>query len=342
MKLISFAIPSYNSQDYLSHCVDTLLSGGEDVEILIINDGSRDNTAAIADAYAARYPTIVRAIHKENGGHGSGVNRGREEATGLYYKVVDSDDWVNEEALKTLLDTIRQHRAENRLPDLYITNFIYDHAYDNTRFVRRWQKQFPVNSFCTWADVGSFYGSQVLLMHSLMYRTDLLRESETVLPEHTFYVDNFFAYKPLPLMKTIYYLDVNLYHYFIGRDDQSVNIRNFVRRYDQQLRVMECMVDAYSYAEIDRMEKPLRRYMLHCLSAIMMNTMMFCCSGGSEPERIAAHDGLWQHIREKDPRMYRFLAHRAMPAMLKWMPWKLRGKCMLTGYKLLCRFVKLG
>lgn len=342
MKLISFAVPSYNSQDYLSHCVDTLLSGGEDVEILIVNDGSKDNTAAIADAYAAKYPTIVRAIHKENGGHGSGVNRGREEAQGLYYKVVDSDDWVNEEALKTLLQTIKTHMAENNLPDLYITNFIYDHVYDNTRFVRNWRKQFPVNSFCTWADVGTFIGSQVLLMHSLMYKTELLRKSQTILPEHTFYVDNYFAYKPLPLMQKIFYLDVNLYHYFIGRDDQSVNIRNFVRRYDQQLRVMRYMVDSYTYAQIDRMEKPLRSYMLHCLSAIMMNTMMFCCAGGSEPERIAAHEELWQHIRDNDPDLYNFLAHRGMPMAFKWMPWKMRGKCMLVGYKILCKFVKLG
>lgn len=342
MKLISFAVPSYNSQNYLRHCVDTLLSGGEDVEILIVNDGSKDDTAIIADEYAAKYPTIVRAIHKENGGHGSGVNRGREEATGLYYKVVDSDDWVNEEALKTLLDTIKTHMAENTLPDLYITNFIYDHVYDNTRFVRRWNRQFPVNSFCTWKDVGSFYGSQVLLMHSLMYKTELLRKSETILPEHTFYVDNYFAYRPLPLMQKIYYLDVNLYHYFIGRDDQSVNIKNFTKRYDQQLRVMRYMVDSYSYAEICEMEAPLRRYMLHCLSAIMMNTMMFCCAGGSEPARIAAHDELWEHIRQQDPDLYNCLAHRSMPVTLKWMPWKLRGKCMLIGYKLLCKFVKLG
>lgn len=342
MKLISFAIPSYNSENYLSHCVDTLLSGGEDVEILIINDGSKDNTAAIADEYAAKYPTIVRAIHKENGGHGSGVNRGREEATGLYYKVVDSDDWVNEEALKKLLDTIKTHLAEDTLPDLYITNFIYDHVYDHTKFYRRWSKQFPVNQFCTWEDVGSFFGSEVLLMHSLMYKTDVLRASQTVLPEHTFYVDNYFAYRPLPLMKKIFYLDVDLYHYFIGRDDQSVNKKNFVNRYDQQLRVMRCMVDSYSYEQIDTMAKPLRKYMLHCLSAIMMNTMMFCCSGGSDQPRIDAHNELWDHIRENDPKLYRFLAHRGLPAMVKWMPWKMRGFCMSVGYEFLCRFVKLG
>ena len=67
MKLLSIAIPSYNSQDYMEHCIDTLLIGGEDVEILIVDDGSKDRTAEIADAYAEKYPTIVKAIHQENG-----------------------------------------------------------------------------------------------------------------------------------------------------------------------------------------------------------------------------------------------------------------------------------
>ena len=342
MKLISFAVPSYNSQDYLQHCVDTLLSGGEDVEILIINDGSKDGTAAIADGYQEKYPTIVRAIHKENGGHGSGVNRGIQEATGLYYKVVDSDDWVDEAALRKLLDTIRAHQAADALPDLYLTNFIYDHTYDGTRFIRHWRRQFAPNAFHSWAHAGRFVGAQVLLMHSLMYKTDLLRQCGMTLPEHTFYVDNLFAYQPLPLIRKIYYLDVDLYHYFIGRDDQSVNEKNFTRRYDQQLRVMQRMADAYSYQQISAMEPRLGRYMRHCLSAIMMNTMLFCCAGGSEPERIAAHDGLWDHIRQRDPQLYRCLARRSMPALVKWIPWKLRGKVMLLGYRILCKTVKLG
>ncbi len=342
MKLITFAIPSYNSQDYLAHCVDTILTGGEDVEIIIVNDGSKDNTAAIADEYAAKYPTIVKAVHKENGGHGSGVNRGVAEATGLYYKVVDSDDWVGEEALAKLLDTIRAHLAADTLPDLYITNYVYEHVHDNTRFVRHWRKQIPAGRFSTWDEFGRFHWAEVLLMHSLMYKTDKLRQSETVLPEHTFYVDNYFAYRPLPLMKKLFYLDVDLYHYFIGRDDQSVNEKNFVRRYDQQLRVMRCMTDSYTYEEISRMAPPLRRYMLHCLGAIMMNTMLFCCAGGSEPERIAAHEALWDHIRQTDPALYRHLAHRALPATMKWMPWKMRGFVMLHGYHVLCKVVKLG
>lgn len=342
MKLISFAIPSYNSESYLHHAVDTILSGGEEVEIIIINDGSTDGTAAISDAYEKQYPSIVKAIHKPNGGHGSGVNRGLQEATGLFYKVVDSDDWVDEKALRELLSTLRGHVSKGIEADLYFTNFIYDHAQDNTRFVRNWKKHFPVNRFFTWEEAGIFIGSQVLLMHSLMFKTEVLRKSGIVLPEHTFYVDNCFAYQPLPYAKKLFYLDVNLYHYYIGRADQSVTLQNITKRYDQQIRVMKYMLDAYSYNEIQQMPAGLRRYMLHCLSAVMINTMMFCCSGGDSPERKQAYEELWKHIKERDPKLHQFLQHRGMPAAVVWMPWKLRGTTMLWGYRLLCKVVKLG
>ena len=109
MKLLSFAIPCYNSAAYMEHCIESLLPGGEDVEIIIVNDGStKDNTAEIADAYAAKYPTIVKAIHQENGGHGEAVNAGLRNATGLYFKVVDSDDWVDQDSYMQILDKLRE------------------------------------------------------------------------------------------------------------------------------------------------------------------------------------------------------------------------------------------
>ena len=89
MKLITFAVPCYNSQDYMRRCIDTLLTGGEKVEIIIVDDGSKDRTGEIADEYAAKYPTIVKAVHQENQGHGQGVNVGLAHATGEFYKVVD-------------------------------------------------------------------------------------------------------------------------------------------------------------------------------------------------------------------------------------------------------------
>ncbi|MBQ3119712.1 MAG: glycosyltransferase family 2 protein, partial [Peptococcaceae bacterium] len=94
-KVLSIAIPSYNSEAYMANCIESLLIGGDDVEILIVNDGSKDGTAQIADAYAAKYPNIIRAVHQENGGHGEAVNAGLRNATGRYFKVVDSDDWVD-------------------------------------------------------------------------------------------------------------------------------------------------------------------------------------------------------------------------------------------------------
>ena len=96
MKLLTITVPCYNSQDYLDRCMESLLVGGEDVEILIVDDGSTDRTAEMADAYAQKYSAIVKVIHKQNGGHGSAVNTGIASATGLFFKVVDSDDWVKE------------------------------------------------------------------------------------------------------------------------------------------------------------------------------------------------------------------------------------------------------
>lgn len=341
MKLISFAIPSYNSESYLSHAVDTILSGGEEVEILIINDGSQDGTAAIADRYAQTHPTIVRAIHKPNGGHGSGVNRGLQEATGLFYKVVDSDDWVDEAALKTLLDTLREHVQKEIEADLYITNFIYDHVEDHTQFQRAYRGQMPTDRFFRWDEVKSFYGSNVLLMHSLLYKTQVLRSCGIVLPEHTFYVDNIYANQPLGYTEKLYYLDVDLYHYFIGRADQSVNMANFLKRYDQQNRVMEHMLRSYTYEDIMSKPRGLRKYLLHDVSAIMMNTLLFCC-GGKEEARKIAYKKLWQDLKQRDKKLHNKLKYRSLPALVTWMPWNMRRAVLVFGYKMLCKFVKLG
>src|SRR5574344_802231 len=104
-KLITFVIPAFTSAPFLHYAVDSLTSFGNQIEVLIIDDGSKDDTGMIADDYARSYP-FVRAIHQPNGGHGEGINHGLREATGLYFKGLDSDDWVDENALRKLLDHI--------------------------------------------------------------------------------------------------------------------------------------------------------------------------------------------------------------------------------------------
>lgn len=132
LKLLTVTVPCYNSASYMEHCINTLLSGGEDIEILIVDDGStKDNTAEIADRYAADYPDIVRCIHQENGGHGEAVNTGLANATGMYFKVVDSDDWVNEEAFAQVLDKLREFSRLSTPVDLLLSNYTYEHASDD-------------------------------------------------------------------------------------------------------------------------------------------------------------------------------------------------------------------
>lgn len=341
MKLITFAVPAYNSQDYLEKCVESLIVGGDEVEVIIINDGSTDNTEKIAQKYATKYPRIVRVISKENGGHGSGVNVGLKNASGLFFKVVDSDDWLEQKALMIFLDRLRSHYQGSILADVYVTNFVYDKISEGKFFVRQFSRHLKNERFTSWSKVGRFYGAQVLMMHSLTFKTEKLRACNLELPEHTFYVDNIYAYKPLPQMKSLYYMDINLYYYFIGREDQSVNIKVFTNKYDQQLRVMKEMINAYSYDEIMKMEKGLKRYMLHTLAAIMMITILFTVAKDGEERRDALKE-MWDYIKKNDYKLFRFLRWRSMPMMVSCLPWRIRGYVMVIGYKYLRRKLRLG
>ena len=295
-KLITFAVPCYNSAAYMRHCIETLLSAGEQAEIILVDDGStRDDTPAICDEYAAKYPTIVKAIHQENGGHGEGVNQGIRNATGLYYKVVDSDDWLDEAALRTVLAKLNTLIARGTVPDLMICNYVYEHVEDNTSHTVRYTNVFPQNRLFNWTHIGHFRPDQNLLMHSVMYRTQVLRDCGMVLPKHTFYVDNIFVYQPLPFVKSMYYMDLDLYRYFIGRADQSVNESVMVKRVDQQLRVTRHMIDCQDLDAL-KGQKKLRSYMLHYLSMMMAISDIFLLLDGSAAAKQKENE-LWAYLK---------------------------------------------
>ena len=240
MKLLSVAVPCYNSAAYMSRAIETLLSGGDYIEIIIVNDGSKDETEKIGLEYQKRYPDIVRVITQENGGHGEAVNTGLANATGLYFKVVDSDDWVNENALQEVLCRLKELIADGNSPDLFLANYVYEKVGAKRKKVINYNWALPKNKIFTWDDIMYFRQSQNILMHSTIYRTKLLKDCGLKLPKHTFYVDNIFVYQPLPFIKTLYYMDVNLYRYFIGRSDQSVNEKVMISRIDQQIGRASC------------------------------------------------------------------------------------------------------
>ena len=288
MKILSIAVPCYNSQDYMEHCVETLLTGGEKVEIIIVDDGSKDGTAEIADRLAEKYPTIIKAVHQENGGHGEAVNTGIKNATGVFFKVVDSDDWLGEEALATLLEKLEMFSNSGEdavnVPDLVLCNYIYDKVGVKNKKVISYKGYLPLNRTFTWKDVKKMPPGKYMTMHACVYRTEVLRESHLVLPKHTFYVDNIYVFKPLPYVKKLYYLDINLYHYFIGRDDQSVNEKVMIKRLDQQLRVNKIMIDTLS--AYDKSIPNCTEYMYSYLEIISAITSVLATLSGT-PEHLA-------------------------------------------------------
>ena len=206
---------------------------------------------------------IVRVIHQPNGGHGEGVNQGIRHAQGLYYKVVDSDDWLDVDCLKTVMDRLRAFSRQAKPVDLLICNYVYEHVEDGRQKSINYRTVFPTNRVLTWAQIGHFIPSQNLLMHSVIYRTEVLRKSGVVLPKHTFYVDNIFVYQPLPYVDTLYYMDLDLYRYFIGRADQSVNESVMIGRVDQQLRVTRLMMAKPDLFALPPEKKKLAAYMKH-------------------------------------------------------------------------------
>lgn len=328
MKLLTFAIPCYNSEEYMEHCIETLLQGGEDVEILIVDDGSKDRTAVIADAYEAKYPGIIRAIHQENGGHGEAVNTGLKNATGLYFKVVDSDDWVDHDAYMQILDKLRELVGGDKPLDMLLSNYVYEKEGAKRKKVMRYSAV-PKDQLITWNDC-RFHKGQYILMHSVIYRTRLLRECGLKLPKHTFYVDNIYVYKPLPSVHNIYYMDVDFYRYFIGREDQSVNERVMISRIDQQIRVNKLMVDEFDLWKVQN--RRLRRYMFNYLEIITVISTIMLIRSGTE-ENLEKKRELWKYIKEKDIRLFHRLRTGIMGNTMN-LPGRGGRKISVAAYKL--------
>ena len=304
MKIITFAIPCYNSADYMDKCLSSLLLDDilDDIEVIIVNDGSSDNTSARAHEWEEKYPSVVRVIDKENGGHGSAVNAGLDHAEGLYYKVVDSDDWLDEASLRKVLLYLHSQIEKDNLIDLLITNYVYEKVYENKRNVVDYKNVFPLGYEFGWDETHRFRSNQYLLMHSVIYKTELLKKIHLQLPEHCFYVDNIFVYVPLPHVKTIRYLPVDLYRYFIGREGQSVNEETMLKRIDQQIRVTKIMIDAVDLSQ-DVPSKKLKRYMESYLSMMLCICSVFLRMKKKDENEEKRQD-IWAYLKEKRPRNY--------------------------------------
>jgi len=264
------------------------------------------------------------------------VNKGLELARGIYYKVVDSDDWLDKDAYLKLVSRVKEFCGAGRdefekIPDLFICNYVYDHLDEGRSRVMDYRNIFPNEEMCTWNMIGRFRPSQYLIMHSLMFRTEVLRESGVHLPEHTFYVDNLFSYQPLPFAENLYYMDIDLYHYYLGRDDQSVNEKVLMKRIDQQIKVTDLVSRCVDLNEVKKTYPKLASYMMRNIS-IMLSISSIHLLLISTAEAEQKRRNMWERVKDHDKSLYYRLRWSTVSG-LTYLPGRLGGKLTVGGYR---------
>lgn len=306
-KLISFCVPCYNSEKDMRKCLDSLLTQKDKVEIIIIDDGSKDSTPQIVDEYANKYPECVIGVHQPNGGHGAGINKALSLATGKFFKVVDSDDWVDQKGYEEVLKRIE---IDGDKIDLFIMNYAYFYV-DSVKKIIKFNGVFKPNKVLKWNNVKRFMAWEYLTLHSVMYKREVLKRSNVTLPEHTFYEDNYFIYASLPYVNTLYYIPMTFYMYFIGRVGQSVGIEQMKKRFKDHYLIAHLMNNEYDVFQYKKTNKRLYRTLMHHLILINSIGFIYTRLNGTK-EGLEAYRNLKQEVKTEHPRLYKKLKYFSM------------------------------
>jgi len=301
-KVLAIGIPSYNAEPYLDRCMGTLLHPDllDRIEVLIVNDGSKDRTQELADGYQERYPQTVRAINKENGGHGSAVNAALYATEAKYYKVVDVDDWVDTAALIKLVDLLEKTDVD-----------VVTSAYNQVDMVTgksekidnpgvEYDRIYTLDQL----DMKSVYMS----IHSTTYRTALLQQNEIRLQEKTFYVDVEYQLLPIPYVKTVLFFKESVYKYMVGNVNQSVNVENFVRRYDNHDRVVRRILEFLKTAEFTA---PQKDYVYNVFEKVLYTHYALSSIYDKDLERGRQRSITFDlFLKEMNPELYGFIGRK--------------------------------
>lgn len=242
MKTLSILVPVYNTEKYIQRCLDSILIEEvlDDIEVILVNDGSKDNSLRILNEYKKKHPNSVIVIDKENGGHGSTINAGLKIASGKYFRVVDSDDWVKSTDFISFVKNLK-----NEDVDLIVTNYKKEFIFNSTSESIEWKKlkeniTYNFNEFNL-----ELLEKDYFVMANSTYRTEILRQSNLKLLENTFYVDMQYNVVPILNIKTFKFFKLDIYRYFIGRPEQSMNLQNFVRNRSDHEKVMKFLLEFY-------------------------------------------------------------------------------------------------
>ncbi len=240
-KLLTIVIPSYNVETTLRQTVESMLVPNiklrNMLDILIVNDGSKDGTLQLARQLEADNPGVVRVWNKENGGHGSTINVGIDHGYGKYMKVVDGDDWLETDALEKFLKALSETDA-----DVVATDY-YHYYMDSGKKEIVISSKLPYGKKLKFSDIENQY---TFFMHSLAVKTNLMRNQPHRIDEHCYYVDVEYDTLAALVCETVLYLDLKLYVYRLSFAGQSVSVEGWIKHYKEHERVVLTLVDWYN------------------------------------------------------------------------------------------------
>ncbi len=300
-KIITFCVPSYNSEAFLHVALDSLVLGGDDIEVLVIDDGSKDGTLQVAKEYEEKYPNIFTAIHQENKGHGGAINNALSLAKGKFFKVLDSDDKVDGESLTKAIAFLKEHGDEI---DLLIMDYVYYHGWDNPTTHVGFRTVMKEGVVLTPSKVKRFSLKQNITLHTAMYKTEVLRKSGVELPEHCSYEDNYMVYAPMFYIEHLAYLHLPFYCYFIGRDGQSMQEDIITRKYYDLIRCGDLIWKAGDIVPIKKKDRRLYHLLKHHLTMNLAYAFTFCAVNGSE-QALQDMEDFKKRCKESNPKQWK-------------------------------------
>lgn len=310
-KVLSVIVPAYNVEKYIEQCISSLIVEEimDKLEILVINDGSKDSTARIVEAYCRKYPETCFLFNKENGGHGSGINYGIAHATGKYFKILDGDDWLNTEELIDFIKVL-----ENQSADIVASNFLC--VEDKTekvlfeRFCTDEKQQYGKTCYFSKGEI-----NYAIKMHALTIKTELLKKMEQKIDEHCFYVDCEYITYPIPLVESVYYYPKFIYMYRLGRNGQSVDIASMQKNIKQHKKVLDSLL--YFYDSLDECSDGKRKYIEKCIGQVVENQFQIYISMGMK-KGIRKEMREWDiKLKEKYPAIYSATTKKSITLLRK-------------------------
>lgn len=260
-KVLTISIAAYNIDKYIRNTLDSFIISDiiEDLEVIIVNDGSKDNTLEIAREYEHKYPDLFVVVDKANGGYGSTINAAYKIAKGKYFKTIDGDDWVDKNGIIKLVNYLKKCND-----DIVVTNFC--RVNDKNGKIKK--TIFETSKYAKTMKFDEGYLGQELYMQGVTIKTELLKIARLNILEHCFYTDIEYILTPVPFYETISFLNVNVYMYRVALNEQSMSVNGKRKHIDEQIKVLRKMISYYD-KYYDELSAGKRRYFEVILSGMI-------------------------------------------------------------------------